>query len=45
MVFARLGRSRVAILHKASIELPSDIAGLIYVAFKERVDEVAPQLA
>ena len=29
MVLARLGRRRVAILHKQSIELPSDIDGLI----------------
>ena len=44
MVLARLGRRRVAILHKESVELPSDIAGLIYIAFKERVDEVAGKL-
>ena len=29
MVLARLGRRRVAILHKRSVELPSDISGLI----------------
>lgn len=39
MVLARLGRSRVAILHKESVERPSDIAGLLYLPFKERVDE------
>lgn len=39
MVLARLGRGRVAILHKASVELPSDIAGLLYIAFEERVEE------
>ena len=44
MVLARLGRRRVAILHKASVELPSDIAGLIYIAFNERVEEVAGKL-
>jgi len=44
MVLARLGRRRVAILHKESVELPSDIAGLIYIAFQERVDEVRAQL-
>jgi predicted nucleotide-binding protein len=44
MVLTRLGRRRVAILHKASVELPSDIAGLIYIPFKERVDEVKGQL-
>jgi predicted nucleotide-binding protein len=44
MVLARLGRRRVAILHKESVELPSDIAGLIYIAYKERVDEVRMKL-
>lgn len=44
MVLARLGRRRVAILHKQSIELPSDIAGLLYVGFTERVDEVKNRL-
>jgi predicted nucleotide-binding protein len=34
----------VAILHKQSVELPSDIAGLIYIAFQERVDEVRTAL-
>jgi predicted nucleotide-binding protein len=40
MVLSRLGRPRVAILHKQSIELPSDIAGLLYIPFNERVDEI-----
>lgn len=40
MVLARLGRRRVAILVKESVEKPSDIAGLIYILFKERVDEI-----
>jgi predicted nucleotide-binding protein len=44
MVLSRLGRPRVAILHKQSVELPSDIAGLIYIAFQERVDEVRTAL-
>jgi predicted nucleotide-binding protein len=44
MVLARLGRRRVAILHKASVELPSDIAGLIYIPYKERVDEAKMKL-
>lgn len=44
MVLARLGRRRVAILTKESVERPSDIAGLIYISFKERVDEVAANL-
>jgi len=44
MVLARLGRRRVAILHKQSVELPSDIAGLLYIPFTERVDEVRTRL-
>ena len=44
MVLARLGRKRVAILYKESVERPSDIDGLIYLGFRERVDEVKPIL-
>ena len=44
MVLARLGRRRVAILHKHSIELPSDISGLLYIPFTERVEEVKNRL-
>jgi len=44
MFLARLGRKRVAILHKGDIELPSDIGGLIYIKFKKRVDEVKEKL-
>ncbi len=44
MVLARLGRRRVAILTKESVEHPSDIAGLIYRPFKERVEEVKAKL-
>lgn len=44
MVLARLGRPRVAILHKQSVELPSDIDGLIYIAFQERIEEVKTNL-
>jgi predicted nucleotide-binding protein len=44
LVLARLGRGRVEILHKGSVELPSDINGLIYIAFEERVDEVHSKL-
>lgn len=44
MVLARLGRRRVAILHKQSIELPSDIAVLLYIPYTERVDEVKNRL-
>ena len=44
MVLTRLGRRRVAILIKESVERPSDIAGLIYIAFKERIDEITFEL-
>lgn len=44
MVLARLGRRKVAILYKESVEKPSDIAGLVYLGFKERIDEVKPIL-
>ena len=44
MVLARLGRRRVAILHKQTVELPSDIAGLIYIPFQESVEEVRNRL-
>ena len=40
MVLTKLGRSRVAILVKGEgLERPSDIEGLIYIPFRERVDE------
>ena len=44
MVLGRLGRRRVAILTKESVEHPSDISGLIYIPFTERVDEVKFEL-
>jgi predicted nucleotide-binding protein len=44
MFLVRLGRKRVAILYKGDMELPSDIAGLIYIKFKKRVDEVKERL-
>lgn len=46
MVLAKLGRTRVAILIKGDdLEKPSDISGLIYLNFKEHIDEVKPKLA
>jgi predicted nucleotide-binding protein len=44
MFLVRLGRKRVAILHKGNLELPSDISGLIYIKFNKRVDEVKERL-
>ena len=45
MFLVRLGRKRVAVLYKGSMELPSDISGLIYIKFNKRVDEVKERLA
>ena len=45
MVLSRLGRRRVAILVKGDdLEKPSDIAGLIYIPFRQRIGEVANAL-
>jgi predicted nucleotide-binding protein len=45
MFLAALGRKRVAILHTGDVELPSDIQGLVYIAFKQHVSEVKQALA
>jgi predicted nucleotide-binding protein len=47
LLLAKLGRPRVAILLKnqATMERPSDLQGLIYLAFTDDVDEVKLQLA
>ena len=46
MFLAKLGRERVAILLKeaADFEKPSDIQGLVYIPFQNRVEEVALSL-
>lgn len=46
MFLAKLGRSKVAILLKESdgFEKPSDIQGLIYISFKENVEDVEKNL-
>lgn len=46
MVLAKLGRKQVAVLVKGDeLERPSDIEGLIYLHFRERVDETKNHLA
>ncbi len=47
MLLSKLGRSKVAILLKEDkdFEKPSDIAGLIYIPFKENVEEAKVSLA
>lgn len=47
MLLARIGRSKVAILlsQAEEMERPSDIEGLIYIPFKENVEEAKVSLA
>lgn len=44
MVLSRLSRKRVAILYKESVERPSDIDGLLYLPYKESLDEIKSSL-
>ena len=46
MFLAKLGRERVAILLKEAVEFekPSDIQGLVYIHFQNKVDEVSISL-
>lgn len=41
---AKLGRNRVAILHKGNIEIPSDILGIISFRFRDNVREVSESI-
>ena len=44
MLIAAFGRSRVAILKKGHVEVPSDASGIIYLPFNSHVRETAPKL-
>jgi predicted nucleotide-binding protein len=44
MVLSRLSRKRVAILYKESVEKPSDIDGLLYLPYKENLEEIKTRL-
>jgi predicted nucleotide-binding protein len=44
MLLASLTRERVAILQKGFMEHPSDVAGIIYLTFKDHVKEAVPKL-
>lgn len=44
MLLSSLTRKRVAVLVKGHVELPSDVAGLIYIHFNDHVREVVPKL-
>ena len=41
---ARLGRDRVVILYSGDLEIPSDILGVVFLEFKEKIDEVADRI-
>ena len=47
MLLAKLGRENIAILqkHPGETERPSDIQGLVYIPFEEKVSEASQQLA
>jgi len=41
----KLGRDRVCCLYKGDVELPSDMHGIVYIPFKESVNEVRDKIA
>ena len=41
---AKLGRSRVTMLHKGAVEIPTDISGVLYLPFKQSVMEVSERI-
>ena len=43
MLIAAFGRSRVAILKKGHVKVPSDASGIIYIPFNSHVKETAPK--
>lgn len=45
MVLAAFGRQRTLILKKGNLEIPSDINGVLYIDFNDRVDEVKGKIA
>lgn len=40
----KLGRSRVACLLKKPVEQPSDMQGIVYLSFKESLQEIKPEI-
>lgn len=44
MLLGALGRKNVAVLRTGSVEMPSDIAGLLVMEYRENVREVVPRL-
>ena len=45
MALARLGSDRVAIIKKGSLEIPSDLEGIIRIEYNAHVKEVAAKIA
>ena len=41
---ARLGRDRVVILYSGELEIPSDILGVVFLEFRDKIDEVADRI-
>lgn len=44
MFIGLLGRSRVCVLHRGEVELPSDIHGVIYIPYADNISSVATEL-
>jgi len=44
MLISALGRSKVAILKKGHLDVPSDAQGILYIPFNEHVKETVPKL-
>lgn len=40
----KLGRDKVCCLHKGNVELPSDMHGIVYIPFKESVNEARDKI-
>jgi predicted nucleotide-binding protein len=39
-----IGRAKVVLLHKGSVELPSDLLGILYLPFKDSIYEVSERI-
>src|SRR5204863_8690813 len=39
-----LGRKRVVILHKGSVEIPSDLLGVLYLPYEKSIYEVSEKI-
>jgi predicted nucleotide-binding protein len=39
-----IGRAKVVLLHKGTVELPSDLLGILYLPFKDSIYEVSERI-